>query len=270
MQQLKKKMKILVDDPKAIEYLQKNNLVSVQFNELHIRASNIAHKLQSLSQLETSFPEMIEQKIEQKITPLVEENKSLKVQLQEKVQPVEQYEQQITELQNEIRTLTRSYEESVEKIESQGETIIELQENKRDLEDKVKELYKTSSTEEELKDIVGKFGSYGALRKLSLLVSVFTEYPDAEFRLTEILKNPRLLEAMSKYTIRRILYIARDLKIIHCPRFEGTYKLNISGFDDMSVDMDKIAKYILGDEVYEIAKKQSFKKEEFEKPHVTN
>ncbi len=270
MQAYKKKMKVIVGSNESIDYLQRNDLVRIDFGECTIQTNELSEKLQRLSELEVELPQLIEQQLEQKITPLLEENRELKSQLEEKIQPVEEYEVQIKELQSQIEQLkgkrevtSKSNTELQDKIRFLEENIQSLQSEKKELETSLNHKEKSKKIEKKWRFICDRYLTYQRLRNLAKVVSIFTEYPDKEWRQREVATHEELLKIMSSPTIIRHLYDARDRSIIHCPRFPGTYRLNLPDFGMMGADMDVLVRYIVGDEIYDIALMQALKKREF-------
>lgn len=270
MQAYKKKMKVIVDSNESVEYLQQNGIISIAFGECTIRTGGISTQLRRLSQLESDFPQMVEQRVKEKITPLLEENKELKSQLEEKIEPISEYQSQIGELQSEIEQLKgkreatlKSNTELQNKIRFLETNIQSLQSEKKELVTSLNHKEKSKKIEKKWRFICDRYLTYQRLRNLAKVVSIFTEYPDKEWRQRQVATNEKLMKNMSSPTIIRHLYDARDRGIIHCPVFPGTYKLNLPDFGGMGADMDVLVRYIVGDEIYDIALMQALKKREF-------
>ncbi len=241
MQQLKKKMKVLIDDPGGIDYLQKNSYLSVQFNELRIQASNIARKLQRLSQLESDLPEMIEQRVKEKITPLLEENRTLKSQLEEKIQPVEKYEVQIKELQSQIENLKKQITDFSNKVKVLEKTNQELQDRKKDLET-------TITDEEEINQIYDKLGTFKKIRNKLRIIELWEGNPEKVLRQIEILYS--LEGQMGVGSIKQYIKEMIRGKLLSRTTIQGSYTLSISDYCDFKLDCDKLCELLLGS-VYE-------------------
>jgi len=261
--QLKKKMRVIVDSNEGIGYLQRDSLVTIIFNEFTIKAGIIAEKLQRLSQLESNFPQMVEQQLKQKLTPLVEENRILKAQLEEKIQPVQQYESEINTLNKEKETLIKSNADLTSKVETHEENIQSLKDKNQDLKDSITNKDKSTQNDLNLRFIADKYGKYLSLRNLARVVNIFIEDPSREWRQTQIAHHEGLLKMMAGPTILNHLYDAKEKGIVHCPVFPGTYKLSLSEYGGMGPDMEALIRFIMGDAIVDIALEQFLKKESY-------
>jgi len=248
MRAYKKKMKLLVDSSESVDYLQRNGLFSIDFGECAIRTNEISEKLQRLSQLESDFPQMVEQELKQKITPLLEENRTLKAQLLEKTKPVEQYETEITRLQNEVETSSNANEELLKTIQKYEENINVLQEKTEDLEATIKELNKTGTDAEEINQIYDRIGTFKKIRNKLRITALWEGNPEKVLRQIEIL---HLLEGqMGVGSIKQYIKEMIRGKLLSRTSIQGSYVLNIPGYYDFKLDCDKLCELLLGS-VYE-------------------
>lgn len=123
--------------------------------------------------------------------------------------------------------------------------------------------------DEIIKYTFNKYGTYESLMKDVKLVEYFMVRIDDEVRQKTIIEY---FSSWSPKTVRRHLKRLVEKNIIkESQDFKGTYIFH-SGYDhDMKVDIDNIARVILGDELYEQAKsckklkeEKSKREEEFE------
>jgi len=248
MPTLRKKMKILVDDPEGLEYLQRNSLVNVIFNEFTLRAGVIVARLKELNRLEANFPQIVEQQLKEKITPLLEENRTLKEQLQEKSKPTQKYESEIDILNKEKKTLTKSNTDLTSKIETLEENIQALQNEKKDLEGSIDKLNKTNTDEEEIDQIYDRLGTFKKIRNKLRIIELWGGTPQKVLRQIEIL---HLLEGqMGVGSIKQYIKEMIRGKLLSRTSIQGSYVLNISGYCDFELDCDKLCEKLLGS-VYE-------------------
>jgi predicted transcriptional regulator len=106
--------------------------------------------------------------------------------------------------------------------------------------------------DEIIKYTFNKYGKYESLIKDVKLVEYFIARTDEEIRQKTIIEY---FGNWSPKTVRRHLKRLVEKKIIkESQDFKGTYIFH-SGYDqDMKIDMDSIARAILGEELYEQAK----------------
>ncbi len=243
-------MKLLFDSNESIDYLQRNDLVRIDFGECTIRTGEISTQLKRLSQLESDFPQMVEQELKQKLTPLLEENRTLKSQLEEKIQPVEKYEVQIKELQSQIENLKKQINDFGNKTESLEKSNQELQDKKKDLETTVVKLNKISTDEEEINQIYERVGSYKKVKNKVKLIALWDNDPNLTLRQIELIRmlEGQFSEAVIKIYIRELI----SSKVLIRTDIQGSYRLNVSNFDKWKVDFDRLCSILLGD-IYENA-----------------
>jgi len=270
MQAYKKKMKVIVDSNESIEYLERNSFVEIIFNEFTIRTGVIVDRLKELDKLAVDLPRILEEtkhieQLQEKVSLLTTENHNLKEQLQVKSKPTQKYESEIDILNKEKEVLTKLNTSLSSKVETLETNIQSLQDKNQDLKASLKNTGKLVQSEKDIKFICDRYSSYLSLRHLALVISIFCESQDTEYRLKEIITMEKLRKEMSVPTIQRHLYNARDLGILFCPRFKGTFRLKVSGYRDMGIDLDLVARYILGDHIYEISKQQFLKKLELQR-----
>jgi len=268
MQRYNKKMKILFDSNQSIDYLRQNGLITIAFGECAIQTGEISNRLKELDKLTVDLPRIIEEnrnikQFRENVSLLSTENHNLKEQLSEKSKPAQKYKSEIDILNKEKEKLSKSNVDLTSKVETYEENIQSLQSEKKDLVTSLNHKEKSKKIEKKWRFICDRYLTYQRLRNLAKVVSIFTEYPDKEWRQRQVATHEELMKIMSSPTIIRHLYDARDRGIIHCPVFPGTYKLNLPDFGGMGADMDVLVRYIVGDEIYDIALMQAIKKREF-------
>jgi len=261
-------MKVLVGSNESVEYLQRDDLIAIAFGEFVLRTGVISDRLKELDELRENMPRLVEEnkhikQLQEKVSSLTISRDELQQKLSSKIQPVEQYETKIDILNKEKEKLAKLNANLTSKIETLEGDIQSLQDKNQDLKGSLKNKDKSSQSDLQLKFIADKYGKYLSLRNLARVVNVFIENPDREWRQTEIAHHEGLLKTMATPTVLNHLYDAKEKGIVHCPRFPGTYRLDLPDFGGMGADMDVLVRYIVGDEIYDIALMQALKKESF-------
>ena len=105
---------------------------------------------------------------------------------------------------------------------------------------------------EVIKDSFNKYGGYHSLEKDVAIVRYFMKRPEIKVRQKTVIKY--FENKMSPKTVRAHLYkLVKKEILFEDPEYKGTYIFYFDGFQDFSVDMDKLFKAIFGEDLYEIA-----------------
>ncbi|MCK5260866.1 MAG: hypothetical protein KAJ44_01655 [Thermoplasmatales archaeon] len=173
----------------------------------------------------------------------------LKVQGDKQLSQIQELTKQIQGLKNDNQVLQKN---------NQG-----LKNDKKSLQASNKKLSKSTGEHEDIKDIFNRWGTYQSLQKDIAIIKLFMEKPNQEIRQKTIIER---FMYMDKTTVRLHLYKLVRKGILKEPQFKGSYQLNTDNDDDslqgIATDVDRIARLILGEKLYEMAVSQHQQKNE--------
>lgn len=241
-------MKVLVGSTESMSYLQRNDLIRIDFGECIIQTGVIADRLKELDKLAVDIPKILEEsrnikQVQEKVSLLTTENHNLKEQLQEKTKPIQQY-------QSEINTLTKSNAELTKQLEEFTKNYQLLQTEKKNLVSKIKELNESLSKREDVKYIFHKWGTYQKFQLDLKLIEYLKEREDQVVRQKELIVF--FDEVMKPVTVRHHLSKLKKLGIIREVDYAGSYTLSSNGYEDVVRDAQKLVKALLGEELFNL------------------
>lgn len=106
--------------------------------------------------------------------------------------------------------------------------------------------------DEELITIFNKWGTYRSLQKDAEIVKYFIKRPEQDIRQKTIIE--KFKGKMAPITVRKHLYNLVEKGILEeNPQYPGTYAFVPYHYRRMGIDMDRLVKTIVGQDIYDIA-----------------
>lgn len=105
----------------------------------------------------------------------------------------------------------------------------------------------------QFKEIFNKWGTFQSLQKDAQLVKYFLARPETDVRQKTIIEHFK--GEMSAKTVREHLKkLVKKGILDENPLYRGTYVFVPSNYRRMGVDMDKLVRAIVGEDIYELAR----------------
>ena len=257
--------RLTFDTPETFNALNEEQLLSLfrNQNELVIRDGMIYDKICQLDKSRATISKLTEEneglkKSQVNVSALTIERDNLKEQLsktQEESKPSSDYQAQVDKYKAEINKLKSECKKHLDQVqEFSGKIKIlekdnqDIQKESQELQASNKELSKSTEGHDDIKEIFNKWGTYQSLQKDIAIIKFFMEKPDQEIRQKTIIDRFRY---MDKTTVRLHLYKLVKKGILEEPHFKGSYQLN--SLQGIATDVDRIARLILGENLYEMA-----------------
>jgi len=185
------------------------------------------------------------------------------------IQKYENEKLRTQEFHNRIKDL----ESKDEKFSIQNLEIEQLKKKQKELISLNNDLKKTIKEQEELNEklkkritglisvrgAVDKFGTYKSLSKDIKILKYFMNNPNKNIRQKTLIKH--FNKWSNKTVIRHLKKLVKNNLLRESDNFKGTYYFNPEYIKDTKLDMELIARSILGDEIFELAIISYIKKE---------
>jgi len=242
--------------------------LTIKDNDLYFKLERAEKNSKLVASLREENNQLKEKQIAMPI--VIAERDRLREQLAntpEKSKSFSQYKDQVDKYKSEINKLKSQEEKYLSQIQGFNDKIKSLEKDNQDIQKESqelqasnKELSKSTEDHEDIKEIFNKWGTYQSLQKDIAIVQFFMDRPDEKIRQLTVIKAFK--HVMDHTTCRLHLYGLVKKGVLVEPEFKGTYVFHPHGFDEMAVDMDRIANLILGKNLYEMAVDQHQQEDE--------
>ena len=185
------------------------------------------------------------------------------------IQKYENEKLQPRELQNKIKDLELKNEKisiqnlEIEQLKKKQNQLISLNDNlKKSIKEQEglnEELKKRITEFNNIKGVIGKFGTYKSLSKDIEILEFIMKNPIEKIRQKTLIQH--FNKWSDKTVIRHLKKLVKNNLFIESDEFKGTYYLNPECIKDTKFDMELIARYILGDKIFELSISNYIEKE---------
>ncbi len=187
------------------------------------------------------------------------ENKRLNTRLTQLTNKVDEFdEEKLGEIKEEYDELKQRFNALQEENDSLQHKVYNCIQEKKDLEQQVNQLeeqkekvIKKNSIADDTKKLFHKYGRFISLQKDVHIIRYFLKHKDESIRLIQLKEHFKfdMAEQTLRFHVRRLLDQGLLLKGDHW----GEYKLNTRELSDFETDVDKIVRFIVGDDVFALA-----------------
>ena len=107
------------------------------------------------------------------------------------------------------------------------------------------------NTKNIIKKIYDKYGTYNSLKKDIKILKYFMNHPNEKIRQKTLIQH--FNKWSDKTVIRHLKKLLKNNLIRESDNFKGTYYFKPEYLKDTIYDMEILARYLLGDEIFELA-----------------
>lgn len=188
-----------------------------------------------------------------------DENKQLNKRLTELTNQLEQVdEEKLEEIKEEYDQLKQRFDAVQEENDSLQNKVYNCIQKKKDFEQQVNQLeeqkekvIKKNSIAEDSKKLFHKYGRFISLKKDVHIILYFLKHKDKSIRLIELKEHFK--HDMAEQTLRAHLKRLLDQGLLFRGDHYGEYRLNKRELSDFKSDVDKIVRFIVGDDLFHLA-----------------